>query len=75
MRWNSETFGRRLAQIRTNRRLTQQQLGVAIGKSTPTIYHWENDPFFEVGYCASTRDRCRIVGRDHLELQTSLGKL
>jgi transcriptional regulator with XRE-family HTH domain len=56
MRWTSETFGRRLAQIRTDRRLTQQQLGVAVGKSKPTICHWENDPFFEV--CESDAKKC-----------------
>jgi transcriptional regulator with XRE-family HTH domain len=48
MRWTSETFGRRLAQIRTDRCLTQQQFGIAIGKSRHTIRHWENDPFFKV---------------------------
>ena len=48
MRRTSKTFGRRLAQIRTRRRLTQLQLGVAIGKSRHTICHWENDEFFEV---------------------------
>jgi transcriptional regulator with XRE-family HTH domain len=47
MKWASETFGRRLAQLRTDRRLTQKQLGARIGKSRQTITHWENDAGFE----------------------------
>jgi transcriptional regulator with XRE-family HTH domain len=64
MRWASETFGRRLAQIRTDRRLTQGQLGVAVGKSKRTISDWENSPFVEiwlgdVAQCARAL-RCQV---------------
>jgi DNA-binding XRE family transcriptional regulator len=47
MSWASETFGRRLAQIRADRRMTQQDLGAAIGLSRQTIIRWENDPAFD----------------------------
>jgi transcriptional regulator with XRE-family HTH domain len=47
MKWASETFGLRIAQIRADRGLTQQQLGFAIGKSRQAITRWENDPTFE----------------------------
>jgi transcriptional regulator with XRE-family HTH domain len=64
MKWASETFGRRLAQIRTDRRLTQEQLGAKIGKSRQTITHWENDPLFDprlgdVRTCAQAL-HCRV---------------
>lgn len=45
MKWASETFGRRLAAIRTDGRLTQAQLGVAVGKSRRTISDWKNSLF------------------------------
>jgi transcriptional regulator with XRE-family HTH domain len=48
MRLDSTTFGRRLAAIRADRRLTQEQLGVAVGKSKRTIRDWENSLFVEL---------------------------
>jgi transcriptional regulator with XRE-family HTH domain len=56
MKWASETFGRRLALIRQDRRMTQQELGAAIGKSRQTITHWENNPLFEL--CLSDVTKC-----------------
>jgi transcriptional regulator with XRE-family HTH domain len=60
----SATFGRRLAAIRSNRSLTQAELGAAIGASRQTISHWETCAGGEV----QTRDikkcarvlRCRV---------------
>jgi transcriptional regulator with XRE-family HTH domain len=59
----TETFSRRLALIRRDRGLTQEQLGLAVGESRQTITHWENDPGFEprlsdVNKCARAL-RCR----------------
>lgn len=64
MRLNSETFGRRLAQIRKHRHLTQLQLGVAVGKSKRTITDWENSLCVEiwlgdVAQCARAL-RCQV---------------
>jgi transcriptional regulator with XRE-family HTH domain len=64
MRQTSESFGRRLAQIRKHRHLTQQQLGVAVGKSKRTISEWENSLSVEiwlgdVAQCARAL-RCQV---------------
>ena len=64
MRQTSESFGRRLAQIRKHRHLTQQQLGVAVGKSWRTISNWENALSVEmwlgdVAQCARAL-RCQV---------------
>jgi len=64
MRLDSTTFGRRLAQIRKHRHLTQLQLGVAVGKSKRTISNWENSLFVEiwlgdVAQCARAL-RCQV---------------
>jgi transcriptional regulator with XRE-family HTH domain len=64
MRLDSTTFGRRLAAIRADRRLTQEQLGVAVGKSKRTIRDWENSLFVElwlgdVAQCARAL-RCQV---------------
>ena len=64
MRQTSENFGRRLAQIRKHRHLTQQQLGVAVGKSWRTISNWENSLSVEiwlgdVAQCARAL-RCQV---------------
>jgi transcriptional regulator with XRE-family HTH domain len=64
MRQTSESFGRRLAQIRKHRHLTQQQLGAAVGKSERTISDWENSQSVEiwigdVAQCARAL-RCQV---------------
>jgi len=64
MRQISESFGRRLAAIRKHRHLTQQQLGVAVGKSCRAISNWENSLSIEiwlgdVAQCARAL-RCQV---------------
>jgi transcriptional regulator with XRE-family HTH domain len=64
MRLTSESFGHRVAQIRKHRHLTQQQLGVAVGKSWRTISDWETSLSVEiwlgdVAQCARAL-RCQV---------------
>lgn len=54
------SLGIRIASMRGYRRLTQEQLGVLVGVSKPTVSNWENDR--RKPDADDLRELCRALG-------------